>query len=235
VERTRKPIALLLTAIAMSVVACGGSTSSSTAPVASSVATEQAPVAPASSSPSTPASASADVSWKYGGSLPSGWTEEDGTYSRSEKAYIDIMTDRSVMAADCALGPQPNVGRSAKDVVGALSRRPGLATTAPSDVTVGGLDGRQVDIGLAPDWKKSCDWWGDPTSPVVPLVGTFDDKNLWLYTAATKGEHYRYVVLDASGGRNVVIAITAVAPEQFNDVAGSAMTIIHGLQFFVPG
>jgi hypothetical protein len=171
------------------------------------------------------------LTWTFGGSLPSGWTEEDGSFSRSEKAYVEVLTDRSLMAADCALGPQPGIGHTAADIVGALSRRPGLAATAATDVTVAGLKGRQIDFVIAPGWNKGCDWWDDPKAPVVPLIGRFDDKNYWLYNALSKGEQYRYVVLDTPDGGNAVIAVTAVDPERLQEVAGPAMDIVHGLQY----
>lgn len=239
-KRTNKRIALLLMAVAVSAAACGGSTPSLTAlptsaaasPQVSSAATPSASVAsPTAASSST--SETATWTWSYGGSLPSGWTEDDGTFSRSENAYVEILTDRSLMAADCALGPQPGIGDTSADIVGALSRRPGLAATRATDIAVAGLDGRQIDFAIASGWKGTCEWWDDPKAPVVPLVGTFDDKHYWVYTAVTKGEQYRYVVLDAPGGRNVVIAITAVEPEQFEGVIAPAMNIIHGLQFHI--
>jgi hypothetical protein len=141
-------------------------------------------------------------------------------------------------------GPQPHggelrtrtatgIGDTAAEIVGALSRRPGLASTAAGDVTVAGFPGRQIDFAIAPGWKESCDWWGDPTSPVVPLVGTFDDNNFWVYNAVTKGEQYRYVVLDTPDGGNAVIAITAVDPERLQDVLVPAMNIVHGLQYHI--
>ena len=240
-ERTTRLLALFLTSIAMSAAACGGSTPSATAPAATAATSPQqsvqASAAPTSASPSAAATSpsvapTTKVNWTFGGSLPSGWTEDEGTFSRSEKAYVEVLTDRSLMATNCALGPQPGIGHTAADIVGALSRRPGLATTGANDITVAGFAGRQIDFALAPGWR-SCDWWGDPTAPVVPLIGTFDDKNFWLYNAITKGEQYRYLVLDTPGGGNVVIAITAVDPERLQEVAGPAMSIVHGLQYHI--
>jgi hypothetical protein len=195
--------------------------------VAASASPSAAPATSASVAPTT------KLSWTFGGSLPAGWTEDEGTFSRSEKAYVEVLTDRSLMAANCAMGPQPGIGHTAADIVGALSRRPGLATTGADDVTVAGFAGRQIDFALAPGWKGSCDWWGDPTDPVVPLIGTFDDKNFWVYNAVSKREQYRYVVLDTPGGGNVVIAITAVDPERLQEVVGPAMNIVHGLQYHI--
>jgi len=240
VERTSKRITLVITGIALSAASCGGSTPSVTAPAAtaaslpraSTIATPSVATASRSVASASPSAAAATMlSWTFGGSLPPGWTEEDGAFSRSESAYVEVLTDRSLMSANCVLGPQPGIGHTAADIVGALSRRPGLATTGADDITVAGLAGRQIDFTIAPGWKKSCDWWGDPKAPVVPLVGAFDDKNFWLYNAVTKGEEYRYIVLDTPGGGNVVIAITAVDPERLQGVAGPAMNIVHGLQY----
>ena len=239
-ERTSKRIALVITGIALSAASCGGSTPSVTAPAAtaaslpraSTIATPSVATASRSVASASPSAAAATMlSWTFGGSLPPGWTEEDGAFSRSESAYLEVLTDRSLMSANCVLGPQPGIGHTAADIVGALSRRPGLATTGADDITVAGLAGRQIDFTIAPGWKKSCDWWGDPKAPVVPLIGAFDDKNFWLYNAVTKGEEYRYIVLDTPGGGNVVIAITAVDPERLQGVAGPAMNIVHGLQY----
>ena len=239
-ERTSKRIALVITGIALSAASCGGSTPSVTAPAAtaaslpraSTIATPSVATASRSVASASPSAAAATMlSWTFGGSLPPGWTEEDGAFSRSESAYVEVLTDRSLMSANCVLGPQPGIGHTAADIVGALSRRPGLATTGADDITVAGLAGRQIDFTIAPGWKKSCDWWGDPKAPVVPLVGAFDDKNFWLYNAVTKGEEYRYIVLDTPGGGNVVIAITAIDPERLQGVAGPAMNIVHGLQY----
>ncbi len=240
-ERTSKLIALLSAGIVLSAAACGGSAPSTTAPPPSAAVASPSELssrthaasstAPVSASPSTSAAAATTLGWTFGGSLPPGWTEEDGAFSRSESAYVEVLTDRSLMSANCVLGPQPGIGHTAADIVGALSRRPGLATTGADDITVAGFAGRQIDFAIAPGWKKSCDWWGDPTAPVVPLIGAFDDKNFWLYNAVTKGEEYRYIVLDTPGGGNVVIAITAVDPERLQGVAGPAMNIVHGLQY----
>ena len=239
-ERTIKRMALVISGIALSAAACGGSAPSVIAPAAtaasspraSTIATPSVATASRSVASASPSAAAATMlSWTFGGSLPPGWTEEDGAFSRSESAYVEVLTDRSLMSANCVLGPQPGIGHTAADIVGALSRRPGLATTGADDITVAGLAGRQIDFTIAPGWKKSCDWWGDPKAPVVPLIGAFDDKNFWLYNAVTKGEEYRYIVLDTPGGGNVVIAITAIDPERLQGVAGPAMNIVHGLQY----
>ena len=138
------------------------------------------------------------------------------------------------MAADCGLGPQPGVGRTATAIVGALAARDGLATKNRGPFTVGSLSGQQIDIAISPDWKGSCPWWDDPKAPVVPLVGHFDENNLWIYNAVAKGEQFRYVVLDLPNGGNVLIAVTAIEPEHLTDIAKSAMQVVRDLEIAVP-
>lgn len=209
------------------------STVASSAPA--SPAASKAPAPPsASAAPASPSAAAATAfSWSAG-ALPSGWSVQDGTIVHSDNAYIEVMTDRSVMSADCGLGPQAGVGRTASEIVKALAAREGLETGAGAPVTIGGLRGQQIDIALEPGWKGNCPWWEDAKSPVVPLVGTFDDKNLWLYNAVATGEQFRYLILDTPNGGNVLVAVTAVAPEHLQDITKQAMQIAGGLEFVVP-
>ena len=80
-------------------------------------------------------------------------------------------------------------------------------------VTVGGLQGQQLDLAIDPAWTGTCPIAGG--KPIVPLVGTLDEKNLWLYISALAGEHFRFIVLDVPGGGNVLISVYAMEPEQF--------------------
>jgi hypothetical protein len=166
--------------------------------------------------------------------LPTGWSVQDGAIVHSDNAYIEVMTDRSVMSADCGLGPQAGVGRTASEIVKALVAREGLETGGGAPVSIGGLQGQQIDIALEPGWKGNCPWWEDAQAPVVPLVGTFDDKNLWLYNAVATGEQFRYLILDTPNGGNILVAVTAVEPEHLRDITKQAMQVADGLEFVVP-
>jgi hypothetical protein len=46
--------------------------------------------------------------------------------------------------------------------------RPGLVTSTPEPVTIGGLSGLVMDISMAPDWTGTCFY---STEPVVQLMG----------------------------------------------------------------
>ncbi|MGZ5293917.1 MAG: hypothetical protein ACXWZU_09275 [Actinomycetota bacterium] len=44
------------------------------------------------------------------------------------------------------------------DLVSWLEATPGLAVSGSTTVTVGGLDGVQLDRQLSPAWNKTCFW-----------------------------------------------------------------------------
>jgi hypothetical protein len=48
------------------------------------------------------------------------------------------------------------VGHSVDDLVAWLDAAPGLALSGPTTVTVGGLDGVQLDLQLDAAWNKTC-------------------------------------------------------------------------------
>ena len=142
------------------------------------------------------------------------------------------MTDQSVMAANCDLRPEAGVGRSAAEIIGALAARDGLVASGQQVMTVGGLQGQQLDLAIDPAWTGTCPDMGG--KPVVPLVGTLDQKNLWLYISALAGEHFRFIVLDVPGGGNVLISVYAMEPEQIADLLPAATSIVEQLEFTVP-
>jgi len=240
-DRTIGRLAILGATVALTLAGCGSQAPSSapatSAPTqrASTAAPTPAPTAsptPAATPAPTPVGQAAGVAWSFRGALPAGCYAEDDTSSRSENAYIEVLPDRSVMAADCDLRPEAGVGSSASSVAAALAARKGLTTSKPERVAIGGLSGVRIDLSMAPDWTGTCASWEDK-SPIVPLVGTFDDQHYWLFNAVAKGEAYRYLLLDLPNGRNVLVAVTTVAPERFSDVIGPAMEIVSGLEFAV--
>jgi hypothetical protein len=213
--------------------AAPGSSAATSAAVPSSPGAS--PKVPAPSAAVATATASPDISseaqWTFSGTLPAGWNQDGSTFAKSDNAFVEVLPDRSVMAADCALMPEPGIGRTATEIVDALASRSGLATTGKKPVTISGLQGQQLDFALAKEWTTGCPAWGEVTTPVVPLVGTLDEKNQWLFNAVAPGEQYRYLVLDVPGGGNVLISVYAAEPERLTDIIGPAMEIVDHLIF----
>jgi hypothetical protein len=81
---------------------------------------------------------------------------------------IYFLLEPTIASRDCQDSSEPGVGRSVGDLVEWLQAAPGLDVTEPTPVTVGGLDGMQLDLTLDPAWKRTC--FFSEGQPVVPLV-----------------------------------------------------------------
>ena len=82
--------------------------------------------------------------------------------------YILIATSVVAANADCTESEQPGVGHSAAAVAAEFAQRPGLTTTTPTPVSVGGLQGLVLDIRMADGWTQTCFYSGG--NPAVPLI-----------------------------------------------------------------
>jgi DNA-binding CsgD family transcriptional regulator len=105
--------------------------------------------------------------------------------------FLDVFRNIAVAAENCAQASAPGVGPTASDIAGALANRPGLITSGPVPVTIGGLSGQQIDLSIAPDWTGT----GSGGTPFVPLV--YSPNFIWW--GAEPGERWRIIVLDVAG------------------------------------
>jgi len=114
---------------------------------------------------------------------------------------IYFLRDPAIASQDCAEREEPGVGRSVQDLVAWLETAPGLAVSEPTPVTIGGLDGMQLDLRLDPHWTQTCEWSGD--MPVVPLV--FNGAAQGGYNWAMLPEmSSRWYILDSRDGVVIV-------------------------------
>ena len=82
--------------------------------------------------------------------------------------YILIATSVVAANADCTESEQPGVGHTAAALAAEFAQRPGLTTTTPTPVSVGGLQGLVLDIRMADGWTQTCFYSGG--NPAVPLI-----------------------------------------------------------------
>jgi len=168
--------------------------------------------------------------------VPSGWYNKfDETLGyglrpeANESQSIELQRDLVVARADCVEAEtEPGVGTTASEMVQALAARPGLDTTEPAPITVGGLSGFTIDITLSPDWTTPC-----PFSEGRPIVPTVTDPRAtpgtglhWTADRVTDGSFARYIILDLPGGGTVLIAPTG--PPSF---VTEAMPVIQSFEF----
>jgi hypothetical protein len=190
----------------------------------------------------TPLVAPASWTYSYGRfsySVPAGWTNgEDCAWCYTlakqgapENTGINIWTDAvpHAQADQCSQAPEPGVGRTADAITTWLTTLPGLVTTAPAPVTIGGLNGKLVDLSVAPTWTASCPY---AYSTGLPLVSTF--------SAVTPGNDFdwniqgagrtRIVTLDLGNGQALVIDIEAQNQADFDALLPEAMQVVNSFQ-----
>ena len=192
--------------------------------------------------------------------VPSGWvTEEDqpasftldhpsaASASQPSTNSVILLIAQPRMVADLNGAPcgsfsdAPGVGLRVDEIVAAIRARVGVIATAPAAVTIGGHEGKMLDLHLAPSWTGGCvapegaavgipilhgDGLG--TGPVVavgPVVGVGPDHPL------------RLILLDLTAGRTMCVAIFNIRSSQasaFEEQLGAVMPIIESFQFHAP-
>ena len=142
--------------------------------------------------------------WHYaGGLLHIVTTDASTTY---EGLYIPdgiyLLQDPAIASQDCAEKKEPGLGRSVADLVSWLEEAPGLDVSEPTPVTVGGLDGMQLDLRIDPAWERTCFY--SQGLPVVPLI--YNGAKLGGYNVSiVRGQSMRWSILDTDDGVMIVI------------------------------
>jgi hypothetical protein len=104
---------------------------------------------------------------------------------------------------------------TAAEITRALKASKNLVTTAPVQVTIGGVPGQQLDVHLSPSWAGTC-----PLDPEDPQDKDFKDIRL------------RLMVLDFPDGSNVLpLLIQSLHAAEFDAFVADAMTIVQSMEF----
>lgn len=107
----------------------------------------------------------------------------------------------TIASRNCEESSEPGVGRSVSDLVAWLENAPGLVVSEPAPVTIGGLEGMQLDIEIDPTWKGTCFFSED--LPAVPII--FSGAELGGYHWAIVPEQLmRWFILDSEDGVMIV-------------------------------
>lgn len=160
--------------------------------------------------------------------VPAGWTNSQDLPGNvllqpagGDERYVGIFRDATVPDG-CRDRAAPGVGTSVAAVADWLSRHPGLDTTAPEPVTLGGLNGVRMDVALRWDWRQTCEF--SAGRPVVAFL--YGGGPSVLHHVLLPGFTERLYLLAVPGGGNVTIE---VAPEgrslsELVDAAGPLLT-----------
>ncbi len=129
---------------------------------------------------------------------------------------------------DCPVSPEPGVGTAALAMVTWMRGLPGLVTTNPKPITVGGLQGIEIDLAITDGWTASCPFANG--LPTVPLfVGKTNDSFRWVVAGS---ERLRLSLLDLpSGGGTVVVDLDAFEGSAFEAILTAGSPIVASLSF----
>ena len=87
-------------------------------------------------------------------------------------------------AADCADTPEPSVGTTVDAMAGWLTHVPGLVSTKPTEISIGGYYGKSIDVSVSPSRNLSCQFTNVPRT-----VFTFTDPAPTVDDSLDFGEH----------------------------------------------
>jgi hypothetical protein len=182
--------------------------------------------------------------WKYSYgrltyTVPAGWRNEEedrmmyviSKQDAGEDKAIWLLSDEAahVQSTACpANAVDTKVGRTPAALATWLGSLPGLATTSPQPVTIGGLSGLTLDVSVDPAWKHTC-----PSSGGLPAVSLFADANPGVeHDVAVQGTTpIRFLLLDLGDGRSLLVFVSAKDKATYDAFLPEAMSVIDTFAF----
>jgi hypothetical protein len=167
--------------------------------------------------------------------LPAGWENPSETElylllrpAGSDLAGVHVFLDPLAASQDpaCPALAAPDVGASAAELSAWIRLRPGLAVVGPTPVSLGGLSGFLLDIGIRAGWSASCPFANG--LPTVPLITKGGNGYHWVVAG---NERLRLYLLDRPGGGTVAVDIDAFDGRLFDDLVRDAQPVVDSFSF----
>lgn len=175
--------------------------------------------------------------FRVGFEVPSGWTNAVdtadwlllGPQDAKPSTWIALLRNAVVSGQDvsCTPDPRPDLGRSVDEIVAYVAGHPGLVTSQPTPVTIGGLAGKRVDVSLERSWERVCPFNGQPTV----LYLTQDRADPGFFWVVDPSERQRVAFLDDKAGGVIVVAINAPSAAAFAPLVEAAEPIVRTFSF----
>jgi hypothetical protein len=175
-------------------------------------------------------------SWDYSGTSRSGnfrLIADESHELPYDSDGIYFFAEPAIASSDCEEAEEPDVGRSVDGLVGWLESAPGLMVSEPLAVTVGGLDGVQLDLQLDPAWKETCAF-SEPL-PTVPLI--IRRAEIGGYAVGMLPDvSMRWYVLDRGDGGVMIVDIDdGPSGMSHDELLRSAGAVVDSFSFSRPG
>jgi hypothetical protein len=128
--------------------------------------------------------------------------------------------------AGCTSEELKSVPRTVDGLVEWIRTVPSLDAHAPSEITIHGLHGMWLDVGVSPSWKTSCPGETQPIALVLTEAGNAGD------TFAIVGSaRIRLIFLDLGAGDILMVNVLSADPARFDSLVAQAMPIIESFIF----
>jgi hypothetical protein len=140
-------------------------------------------------------------------------------------ANLAVFTHPTAMTQDrpCSDQVEPGVGRTADELATWIGTVPGLVTTEPTPITIGGHSGRALDIWLNGSWTGIC----NPNDPDKTPIVTYLNPGLGV----RGDEMTRLVLLDLGEGDAIAIGTWARDQAAFDAFIPGAMQVVESFRF----
>jgi hypothetical protein len=137
---------------------------------------------------------------------------------------ILVWTEASIadQATPCSTDPDPTRGRNGADWVEFLTTHPGVVASDVIDLSVGGVQARQFELSVAPDWTQTCP---GHVGPYVMLLTQAVGDQVAEYGLPSDGR-LLLTLIDIGSFTVVVQAYGPTDPTEFDRTMGPVRTII---------
>ena len=166
----------------------------------------------------------------------------DASRGQSASDSFVLLVTQARMAANfsagAACGPagdEPGIGGGRDDLVAAIMARPGVVSTPPAAVTIGGHEGRLLDLHLAASWTGGC------LAPEGPVMGVplLHEAGFAAGPMIGLGRDHpvRIILLALTDERTMAVAIFDVGTSQpsiFEAHLAEVMPIVESFAFRPP-
>ncbi|HEX7171491.1 MAG TPA: hypothetical protein VF365_02665 [Candidatus Limnocylindria bacterium] len=138
---------------------------------------------------------------------------------------ITVLGQPGAATEDCLETNVLGIGSGAQDLVDWLTAHPGLVTSEPEDVTVGGLAATSLIIEGSEDWTGTC----EPENPFVAVPIFYrQDSYHW---ALDVGVRYHITLVDLGDGDTVAIVVDTADDGDLDTFVETARPIIESFRF----
>jgi hypothetical protein len=184
---------------------------------------------------------SVPAGWEVGGDDASGVelhrVPDVSTGDAGPDPFIVVMTRPAVAreledGATCGpTGEAPGVGQASADIVLAITTRPGVVSTPPKALPIGGMEGTMLDLHVATSWTRGCQGPEGRIRAVALLEEQGSNSGPFIGLAA---DHpLRLILFDLGDGRTLAIAAGSASAQPGSvepAVVATVMPIIESFE-----